>query len=167
MMHPSPTSGAKPTLAATDSSRGYLFVALAACLWGTLGLFFRILHDVIGLSALSVAFLRATLAAIILVAVAIAIKRPAFRISRRDIFFFAAYGFCGVAAFYFFYVKAVIQTSVTTAVVLLYTAPTFVSLMAWRFWSEAMTGRKAIAIALAFLGCALIARAYDVAELQL
>jgi DME family drug/metabolite transporter len=161
-------------------SRGYLFIALAACLWGTLGLLFRILHDNFGLSSLTVAFLRASVSAILLIAFALTkirathlgashvpAERNVFTISPRDVPFFALYGFCGVAAFYFFYVQAVIQTSVTTAVVLLYTAPAFVSLMAWQFWREPMNARKVIAIAVAFLGCALIARAYDVSALQL
>ncbi len=150
-----------------QTSRGYLFVALAACLWSTLGLFFRILHDQFGLSAISVAFLRAAVATIVLLFFALATQRNALKFARREILFFALYGLCGVAAFYFFYIQAVIQTSVTTAVVLLYTAPTFVSLMAWHFWNEAMTARKSAAIVLAFIGCALIARAYDFASLQL
>jgi drug/metabolite transporter (DMT)-like permease len=149
------------------AARGYLFVVLAACLWGTLGLFFRVLHDQFGLSPLSIAFLRASLATILLVGFASASHRDALEISLRDIPFFAFYGLCGVAAFYFLYIQAVIQTNVTTAVVLLYTAPTFVSLMAWRFWNEAMNARKVIAIVAAFAGCALIARAYDFSNLQL
>jgi drug/metabolite transporter, DME family len=150
-----------------NASRGYIFVALAACLWGTLGLFFRGLHDQFGLSPLSIAFLRASTATIILLIFALATRRDALRISLRDIPFFMLYGLCGVAAFYFFYIQAVIQTNVTTAVVLLYTAPTFVSLMAWKFWNEAISRRKLGAIVLAFVGCALIARAYDVGGLQL
>ncbi len=162
----SPREGAQP-LAPTNSTRGYLFVALAACLWSTLGLYFRVLHDYFGMSALTVAFLRASVATVILLAIALQTRRDALKISFHDLFFFALYGFCGVAAFYFFYIQAVIQTSVTTAVVLLYTAPAFVSLMAWRIWNEAVTARKASAIALAFIGCAMIARMYDVSGLQL
>lgn len=148
-------------------TRGYLLVALAACLWGSLGLFFRILHDNYGLSALTLAFLRAAIAGGILLLV-VAFARPqTLKIPRQSIAFFVLYGFCGVAAFYFFYTQAVIQTSVTTAVVLLYTAPAFVTLIAWRAWNEAMTARKLFAIALAFVGCALIARAYDATQLRL
>ncbi len=152
---------------APAKTRGYLLVALAACLWGSLGLFFRILHDYYGLSAIALAFLRAAIAGGILMLV-VAFTRPQLlRIPRHRIAFFIVYGFCGVAAFYFFYIQAVIQTSVTTAVVLLYTAPAFVTLIAWRAWSEAVTARKLFAVALAFVGCALIARVYDVTQLRL
>lgn len=146
--------------------RGYLFVASAAFLWGTLGLFFRILHDQFGFSALAVAFLRASSSAVVLVLVLMLTRRELLRIPLRAIAFFIAFGFCGITAFYFFYTQAVIETSVTTAVVLLYTAPAFVSVIAWRAWNEPMTSRKIIALILAFVGCALIARAYDLASLR-
>lgn len=160
-------------LAATErtetrgSATGYLLIALAACLWGTLGLFFRVLHDDFQLSSLTIAFLRAAVAAALLLGVMLITRRRLLRISRRAAAFYLLYGLVGVAAFYFFYVQAVIQTSVTTAVVLLYTAPAFVSVIAWRAWGEPMTTRKLIALALAFAGCALVARAYDPAELRL
>ncbi len=147
-------------------ARGYVLVALAACMWGTLGLFFRVLHDSFGFSALTLAFLRAGIAALLL-APAMVIARPSqLVVSRRSIALFLVYGLVGVAAFYFFYVQAVIATSVTTAVVLLYTAPAFVTLIAWRAWGEPLSPRKLTALAIAFSGCALVARAYDPTEFR-
>lgn len=151
----------------TARARGYVLVALAACMWGTLGLFFRVLHDTFGFSALTLAFLRAGIAALLLAPVMIIARPSQFAVSRRALVFFIVYGLIGVAAFYFSYVQAVIQTSVTTAVVLLYTAPAFVTLIAWRAWGEPLTARKLSALALAFAGCALVARAYDPAEFRL
>jgi len=49
----------------------------------------------------------------------------------------------------------------------LYTAPAFVTLIAWRVWREALDARKLGALALAFGGCALVARAYDSTQLSL
>lgn len=148
-------------------TRGYVLVGLAACLWGTLGLFFRTLHDGYGLSALTVAFLRAGIAALVLTPTVLVVRPTLLRVSRKDLVFFLFYGLAGVAAFYFLYVQAVIQTSVTTAVVLLYTAPAFVTLMAWRAWGEPLTRQKILALSVAFAGCALVARAYDPAQLRL
>jgi drug/metabolite transporter (DMT)-like permease len=147
--------------------RGYLFVSLTACLWGTLGIFFRVLHDPFGLPALTIAFLRAGVAVLILFPALLLVRPRLLRIPRGALAFFATYGFCGVAAFYFFFTQSVIQTSVTTGAVLLYTAPAFVSLIAWRLWGEPLNARKLAAIALAFVGCALVARAYDIAQLRL
>jgi DME family drug/metabolite transporter len=147
--------------------RGYLQVALAAALWGTLGLFFRVLHDEYQIPSLTLAFLRAGTAAAILLPI-LAFTRPEeLRISRCSFPFYALYGLCGIAAFYFLYVQAVVQTTVTTAVILLYTAPAFVTLIAWRAWGEPMTARKITALAIAFAGCALVAQAYNPAALSL
>jgi drug/metabolite transporter (DMT)-like permease len=150
-----------------SSALGYLSVFAAACLWGTLGLLFRTLHDQFGLSGIALAFLRASIALCISAAALVLFRRALLRVSPRALPFFALYGFCGVAAFYFSYTQAIIQTSVTTAVVLLYTAPAFVTLIAWRVWGESLDARKVIALALAFVGCALVARAYDPALLSL
>jgi drug/metabolite transporter, DME family len=148
-------------------TRGYVLVALAACLWATLGLFFRVLHDDYALSSLTIAFLRATIAAVILLTGMLALRRDLLAVSRRALVFYAAYGLIGIGAFYFLYVQAVVQTSVTTGVVLLYTAPVFVTLMAWRAFREPMTANKVAALVLAFAGCALVARAYDPTQLVL
>ena len=155
------------TIMREPSTRGYLLVAAAAGLWGTLGLLFRALHDAFGLSALTIAFLRAGIALTILVVVLAIIRPRLLQVPLRALPFFAVYGFCGVAAYYFSYTQAVIQTTVTTAVVLLYAAPAFVTLIAWRVWGEPLGARKIIALALAFVGCALVARAYDPAQLSL
>lgn len=149
------------------TSRGYLFVAFAAMLWGTLGIFYRFLHDKYQLPPLTIAFLRASLTALALIAFAIFARPAAFKISRHDLPFFLLFGFFGIAAFNFLYVQSVVTMSVTTAVVLLYTAPAFVSAIAWKFWREPLNARKIIAITIGFLGCALIARAYDFGALQL
>ena len=147
--------------------RGYLLVVVAAGLWGTLGLIFRALHDDFGLSALTIAFLRAGIAFTLLVIVLSIVRPRLLKVTPRALPFFAVYGFCGVTAFYFSYTQAVIQTTVTTAVVLLYTAPAFVTLIAWRVWREPLDARKIVALALAFIGCALVARVYDPAQLSL
>ncbi len=147
--------------------RSYLKIALAAALWGTLGLFFRVLHDAYGLSSLSVAFFRAGIACVILFAALLLFRPAELRISRRSLPLFAAYGLLGIAAFYFLYVQAVVQTSVTTAVVLLYTAPAFVTLMAWYAWREPLSRRKLAALLVAFSGCAMVAQAYDPSQLRL
>jgi len=148
-------------------ARGYLFVILAATLWSMIGLLVRVLHDEYGLPALTIAFLRAGVAAIISLSGMILARRDQLRITRRGLALFSLYGLFGIGAFYWLYANAIIQTSVTTAVVLLYTAPAFVALMAWRVWGEALDARKVIALVLAFGGCTLVARAYDPAQLSL
>lgn len=146
---------------------GYLLVLGAASMWGTIGIFFTVLHDYFRLSALAIGFLRASLAALMIVA-GLAIFRPALlRSSPRALLVYAGFGCFGIGLFYIFNTEAVILTNVATASVLLYTAPAFVTLFARQRWGEPITGRKIIALALSLVGCALVAKAYDPEELRL
>lgn len=148
-------------------ARGYFFVVVAAVLWSTIGLWVRALHDQYGLPALTIAFLRAGVGAIIAFVALLLARRDLLRVPPRTLARLALYGAMGIGAFYWLYAQAIVQTTVTTAVVLLYTAPAFVTLIAWRVFGEALTARKIVALALAFGGCALVARAYNPAQLSL
>lgn len=151
----------------TNPFAGYAFILGAASMWGTIGIFFTILHFTYGMSALSIGFLRAGLAALFLVLGLSVWKRDALKLTRELVILYALFGLFGVAFFYVLNTQAVILTNVPTASVLLYTAPIFVTLVAWRLWNEPLTARKVVAVAAAFIGCALVARAYDPNSLQL
>jgi drug/metabolite transporter (DMT)-like permease len=119
------------------------------------------------MSALTIGFLRAGFAALGLV-IGLAIwKRDALKLNRQLVVVYTLFGLFGVAFFYVLNTEAVILTNVATASVLLYTAPVFVTLFAWRLWREPLTPRKILAVLAAFIGCALVARAYDPNALQL
>lgn len=150
-----------------NSLLGYLMVACAAAMWGIIGILFSVLHFQYHLSSLAIAFLRALFSAAILIAI-LAVTKPALLRLTPSLFkFYVLFGLFGVAFFYIFNVEAVFLTNVATASVLLYTAPALVSIFAWRLWREPITTRKIFAVVLAFVGCALVARAYDPAELRL
>lgn len=140
---------------------------LAATLWGTLGTLYRWATEGFGLTPLTVVFWRAGLAALLL-GVSLAGIRPAtgkgfglLKAGRGDFPLFAAFGLLGVTAFYLLYIYAVVLVGVAVAVVLLYTAPVFVAVMAWRWLGEGFGTRKVVALILTFVGCALVARVYD------
>jgi DME family drug/metabolite transporter len=151
----------------SSTTRGYLYVVVAAILWSTIGLLVRGLYQHYGLSALTIAFMRAGVGALVSFGVLLVARRTWLRVASRDWTFFVLYGALGISAFYWLYAQAIIQTTVTMAVVLLYTAPAFVTLMAWRVWGESLEARKGVALTLAFGGSALVARAYDPAQLSL
>ncbi len=147
--------------------KGLLLVLLAAALWGTLGAFYKLGTDGLGLTPLTVVFWRAALAGILL-SVALGLATPimgggwsALKVRRADLPIFITFGLLGVTAFYLLYIYAVVLVGVAVAVVLLYTAPAFVALMSWRFLGESFGSRKMAALALTLLGCALVARVYD------
>ncbi len=145
--------------------RGYVFIVLAASLWGSIGLFLRVLHDQHGLSETALAFLRPAVAGALLLPALALIQPRALKLPRRSLPLFILFGL-NATAYNLFYVQAIVQIGVTTAAILLYTAPAIVTLIAWRLWGEPIHARKLIAIALAFAGCFFVARGYDFSQLQ-
>jgi drug/metabolite transporter, DME family len=133
---------------------GYLYVAIAAVLWGLLGPVTRIaLRE--GMGAVEVAFWRALLAAGIFAVHAIAIRRV--RIDRRDLPSVVAFGIVGVAGLLACYSRAVETGGAALAAILLYTAPVWVALLSALFLGERLTRRTLLALAVATLGVAGIA----------
>lgn len=133
---------------------GYLYVAIAAVLWGLLGPVTRIaLRE--GMDAVEVAVWRALLAAGIFAVHAIVIRRV--RIDRRDLPSVIAFGVIGVAGLLACYSRAVETGGAALAAILLYTAPVWVAILSALFLGERMTGRKLLALAVATAGVAGIA----------
>jgi drug/metabolite transporter, DME family len=147
-------------------NRGVVSVTLAASLWATLGLFYRHLTGDLGLAPLTVAFFRASVAFVCLLGGLLAMRPSLLRAHARDLPLFAAMGLGPIAAFYVVYIYAINLAGMATAAVLLYTAPAMVALASWRLYGEALGRRKVAALLMAFAGCALVARAYDPALLQ-
>jgi len=139
---------------------GYALALVAAVLWATLGLFYRRLAGY-ELPALTIAFLRAALAALILLAALGWWQPAALRLARRDLALFVPFGLFGVAAFYIVYIYAIERTGMGIAAVLMYTAPIWVTLFDTLFAGEPVTRSKLAALLLAVSGCALVSRAYD------
>lgn len=151
----------------SSATTGYLFVAGAAMMWGSLGIFFTVLHNQFHLSALSISFVRTAVSAVLLILVLLTFERSLLRISRRLVLFYACFGLIGIALFYLCYIQGVLLTNVATASVLLYTAPVLVTLLAFGLWREPLTARKLCALGLAIGGVLLVAKAYDPGQLQL
>jgi DME family drug/metabolite transporter len=133
---------------------GYVFVAIAAVLWGLLGPVTRIaLRE--GMGAVEVAFWRALLGASFFAVHAVVIGKV--RLERRDLPSVAAFGVMGVAGLMACYSRAVETGGAALAAILLYTAPVWVALLSTLFLRERMTGRTLLALAVATAGVAGIA----------
>jgi drug/metabolite transporter (DMT)-like permease len=146
--------------------RGYLLVLGAGVLWGTLGLFGRALFAY-GLDPLTVVAIRASVAFLVLLVLLLVLDRSLLVVPSRDYLFFGLYGLIAIGIFYGLYFHTIALTSVAVAAVLLYTAPVFVATMAWALYREPLGGLKITALALAFLGCLLVVKAYNLASLRL
>jgi drug/metabolite transporter, DME family len=144
---------------------GYLQVAGAACLWGTLGIAGRLLYAA-GLSPGAVVTWRAAVAGLTVTAGLAAVRPALLRIALRDVPYFGAYGLVSVAAFYLFYFHTLERISVAAAAVLLYTAPAFVAVAARLLYREPLTRLKLLALAVTLAGCALVAGALEPGAFQ-
>ena len=128
-----------------------MYVVIGASLWGTIGLFTRSLAPFI--SPLQMAFARCLVTVIILLAALLVLDRKLLRISPRDIWMFIGTGLFSIVFFTVSYFTTQQLVSLSTASVLLYTAPCFVVIMSAVLFKEKLTRNKVLALALAFAGC--------------
>lgn len=144
----------------------YALTAVAAVAWATSGTFTVLATDN-GATALQVAVFGGTLSAMILIP-AIAIFDPgSLRVARKDVVPFLVFSLLTGTFFSLAWYHAVDLTSVTTAVILLYMYPSIVTVAGVFVLGERLTKGKAVALPLTFVGCVLVAEAYDLEQLRL
>ncbi len=146
--------------------RGYFLVLIAATLWALIGVFYKFLIRDHGLTPLAAAALRGAVGGLLLLA-ALLLTRVDLRVPRRYWPVFLAYGVFGVALFFICYVNAINLVGVAVAAVLMYTSPAWVALISWRWMGEKLGRRGIVALLLALIGAALVARVYDPSQLRL
>jgi len=139
-----------------DQALGYALAVLAACLWSTLGVLGKIAYS-LGAEPLVVVSLRASIAATILGVGLVLMRRNLLRVRRRDLPFFAVYGVLGIGLNYLGYFFAIKFTSVSTAIVLLYTYPAVVVVFAFVLYRERITAAKLCGLLLTFVGILFVA----------
>src|ERR687890_96546 len=145
---------------------GVLAVAAAAIMWGTLGIFAKILYAQ-GVSFEALVAFRASVgwAAVLLFVLATGGART-LRVSGRDLAFLVPLGLVGIGLFYLLYFYTVRESTVGTAAILLYSSPAFVVVLARLFLNEALNAAKVLALFLTIGGVFLVAGAYDPANLE-
>lgn len=140
-----------------DARQGILWIALAAVMWGTVGVATRGLYEISTTNPLSIGFFRL---AISIPALAIACwrvqGRAMFQVSKRDLGIMALIGV--MMAFYqVCYFASIARVGVTIAVlVTLCTAPVMVALLATIFLREHVTGRIVLSLVGALAGTVLL-----------
>ena len=132
-----------------------LYIILAGCLWGTMGLFVRRLNAM-GLGSMEIVVLRCILSAVILFAVTLIKDRKLLVIRKKNIPPLVASGWASILFFYYCYFSTISLMSLSAAAILLYTSPIFVMLLSLVFFKEKLTVRKIIALLMAFGGCCLV-----------
>ncbi len=139
-----------------DKKRAYIFIIAAACLWGIIGVFITRLYA-LGFSTAQVVAVRAVSATFFLVVHTLFHDYRLLRIRPADSGYFIGTGVFSVALFNWCLFRAIAETSISVATILLYTAPALVTVLSRLFFRELLTPRKVTALMVTLAGCTLVA----------
>jgi len=143
------------------TARGVVSALAAGCLWGSVGVFVRLL-DGYGYNPQSIVFVRMSIAFVILAAVLLILgKKDLFRIRLKDVWCLIGAGVSSALMLNLFYSMSIVMNSLSLAAVLLATAPVFVVLLSAPIFKEKITAPKVQALILVFIGCVFVSGAID------
>lgn len=134
--------------------KAFVYIVIAGILWGTAGIFVHFLSP-FGFSSLQMTAIRGTVAAIAMSAYVFLTNRQAFKIRLIDLLLFACSGFFlfGTSSCYYIAMQA---SSVSTAVILMYTSPVIVMAFSVFFFREKINCLKIFSVICMLAGCALV-----------
>ena len=144
---------------------GYLLIAVASIIWGTMGIFGE-LAFAYGISPATLIALRLLVSSLTLLIPIALFRKELFRIQKRDLPKFLIFGVVATALQRTTYFYAVELTTVTMAAMLFYTYPIFVTMVALIFFKEKITPTTVFAIVLTFSGTALVVKVYEASWLD-
>ena len=135
-------------------TRAYFFIITAGILWGTSGLFVNALAPY-GFSSLQMTAMRGIVATISMPLYCFFTDKTLFKISPLHLLLCVLSGISmyGTSCFYYMSMRA---SSVSTAVMLMYTAPIIVMIFSVLFFGEKLTGKKLLAVGCMLVGCAFV-----------
>lgn len=133
----------------------YISIISGASLWGLIALFFKFL-TACGFSPLQIVALRVLFAAVLMTAVIFKIDPKLLKIRWRDSWLFIGTGIFSLVFFNYCYFRSIESSSISIAVLLLYTAPVFVMLLSIFLFREKFTRCKMLALLSTFCGCTFI-----------
>lgn len=145
---------------------GYLYVVLAALMWGLSGSSAKFLFNS-GISPFQLVQMRLTISAVLLFIVLLIRFSSLLKISRKDILYFALFGTVGMAGVQFTYLFTISKIQVAAAILLQYLAPSFIALHSVVFMREKLNRTTVIALVGATLGCYLVVGAYNLKILSM
>lgn len=132
----------------------FMYIIIAGILWGTSGIFVHYLAP-FGFTSLQMTFFRSIVSCVCMLLYIIVHDKNLFKISLKELLLFAGSGvsFFLTASCYFYSMQA---TSISTAVVLMYTAPIFVTIYSVIFLNERITPVKTLSVLCMIIGCGLV-----------
>lgn len=135
---------------------GYVMIFAAGILWGTIGLYVKLLSGV-GASTTLIAFMRLFTGFWILVPVMLCMGGiKMFKIDKNGLKHCLMLGLLSQALFNYCYIISIGSVGVATASILLYTAPVFVCIMSRIIFKEQIGKLKIFALLINIVGCFLM-----------
>ena len=134
--------------------KSLFYIILAGLLWGTSAIFVKVLAPY-GFTPFQMTAVRGLVSFICTAGFALIFNRKLFKVKPKNLIFFVGIGatlFLTASCYY----TAMQMTSVSTAVVLMYTSPLYVTVFSAIFLGERLSPLKIGAIALMLVGCALV-----------
>ena len=130
------------------------YIVIASVLWGTAGIFVNFLSPY-GVNSIELTLIRSGVSFLCIGIYILLTNRKLFRANIKEILLSAGSGlsFLFTASCYFYSLQL---TSISTAVVLMYTAPIFVMIYSVAFLEEKLTKIKAASVICMIVGCALV-----------
>lgn len=139
---------------------GYLLIAMASILWGTLGVLGKMAFQY-GITPTLLIMLRLCISSCTLLFLIFIFKKELFRIKRRHISLFIIFGIFPIALQRVAYFYAVDFTTATVAAMLFYTYPAIVAAMSVFLFKKKVTKKTVLAIVLTFLGASFVVKIYE------
>lgn len=136
-------------------NKGALLVILAGACWGSISIYIKYL-DAAGLGTMQISFLRQMFSALIFALIIFMRDRSRFRIEPKDLWLLMLVGLINGVLFNFLYFYTIVHSRASIAVVLLYTSPVFVMILARILFKEKITGPKMVALVMTVIGCVLV-----------
>ena len=133
----------------------YLLPVLSGILWGSVGIFVRILTE-LGMDSFTVTSSRLAIAAVVMASTILIYDKRLFRIRIKDLWIFFVGGLLGMLGVVLAYNETIKQVTLSLAAVLLSMSPIFVLFFAAILFHEKITLKKTGCMVLALCGCVLV-----------
>lgn len=144
---------------------GYFLIVAASLIWGTMGILGKLVFQY-GVHPVTLAALRLLISSLTILLPMILFRRASFKIRKKDLLPFLAFGIFAIAFQRVAYFYAVDLTTATIAAILFYTYPVFVTIYAVSVLKEKVTFSTVVAAIITFLGVALVVKIYETAWLN-
>lgn len=134
---------------------GYVAVLVAAAMWGTSGIFVKLIVDSSNVSATALAFWRDISTFAVLITGGLLFDHRKLAVKRADLPWLAGMGI-SLGIFHVGWNLGVVLNGAAVTTVQQAAMPAIVAVVAWFIWQEPLTWRKILAIILTFTGTVLV-----------